>query len=149
MDAYIGVEGYTLPSGFVLKELCVLFPNEEYSYYLFKAPVNKQLSDVDRRTIRYTTTNLNNLSWFDGHIPLEILPDILQEIKQYRIYTYSEIARKMLQELLPVSIVNDIQTLGFKLPSCLPSDNCGREHKPRYCAKAKAVAIKNFLKDFS
>ena len=147
MDVYVGVEGFTLPSGFVLKELCLLHPNKEFSYFLFKPPINQQFSEVDFRTIRYTTTKLNNISWCDGHVPMDSLPAILQEIQQYKIYTYSEIARRMLQEILPVSTVVDVQALGHKLPNCLPSANCGRQHRPRYCAKAKAVAIRDFVEN--
>lgn len=147
MDVYVGIEGYTLPSGYICKELCLMYPNNEYSYYLFKAPQNKHFSEVDHRTIRYTTANLNGLSWYDGHASTDDLPSILREIQQYKIYTYSEIAKKMLQEMLPISSVTNIQTLGFRMPAILPHANCGRIHKPRYCAMAKATAIKDFVED--
>ena len=54
MTAYIGIDGFTLPSGFILKEMCILYPNDEYDHYLFKNP-GWQLTEADRRTIRYTT----------------------------------------------------------------------------------------------
>ena len=80
MDVYIGMEGFTLPRGFIVKELCMMYQNEEFSHFLFKAPLNTTLSDVDQRTVRYTTDKLNRLSWHDGNVPFECLSNILKEV---------------------------------------------------------------------
>lgn len=147
MDVYIGVEGFTLPGGFVLKELCLIYANNEYSYYIFKAPIDISLSEADKRTIRYATENLNNLSWHDGSVPFECIPSILKDVEQYKIGTYGELARRFLQGILTMSSVTNVQASGFKMPPTLPDSGCGRIHSPRYCAKAKARAIKNFMEN--
>lgn len=144
MSAFVGVEGYTLPCGFILKELCIYFPNGEFNHYLFQKP-DWLLSDVARKTIRYTTQNLNNLSYEDGDVPLSQLPGILNKIKDVTVYSYGEAAVKLLQKCLPTTLVENIQDQGYKMPAELPDSNCFRKHKQRYCAKAKAIAIQEFV----
>ena len=145
MEVYIGIDGFTLPSGFIAKEICFMYPNGEFCHLLFKPPVNQNLTRADERTIRYTTSNLNNLVYQDGDVPYECLNDILQTVQLYVIYTYSEVALRFLQSVLPTSIITNIQTQGFKMPSTLPDPACFRRHNCRYCAKAKAIAVKNFV----
>ena len=145
MEVYIGIDGFTLPSGYIVKEICLLYPNWEFCHLLFKPPTNRDLSDVDERTIRYTTTNLNNLVYQDGDVPYECLYDILQAVQLHKIYTYGEVALRFLQNVLPTSMITNIQTQGFTIPSTLPDPACFRRHNFRYCAKAKAIAVKNFV----
>ena len=147
MEVYIAVDGYTIPSGFIVKELCIMFPDEEYNYFLFKPPTNRYLTEADKRTIRYTTSHLNNISYHDGDVPYEFLQEIISRYRQYKIYTYSEVAVKLLQTTLSTSVLTNIQNMGFNMPSTLPNPACFRKHNPRYCAKAKAIAVKNFLKN--
>ena len=33
MFAYIGIEGYNIPSGFIIKELAIVHPNEEFDHW--------------------------------------------------------------------------------------------------------------------
>ena len=77
MSAFIGVKGYTISSGFILKELCIFYPNAEYDHNLFKMP-GWHLTDGDKRTIRYTTQMLNNLSYLGGKVQYEELVNIPQ-----------------------------------------------------------------------
>ena len=147
MEVYIGVDGYTTPNGFIVKEMCIMFPDEEYNYFLFKPPTNLHLTEADQRTIRYATTHLNNLSYHDGDVPYEFLQEIISKYRQYNIYTYSEVAMKLLQKTLSTSVITNIQNMGYKMPSTLPDPACFRKHNPRYCGKAKAIAVKNFLKN--
>ena len=93
MDVYIGVDGYMIPSGFLLKELCILFSNGEYDHFLFSKP-DWNLSERDIRTIRYATQHLNNLDFNDGTTPYEQIPVVLNKIKKFHVYTYSEISKK-------------------------------------------------------
>ena len=95
--------------------------------------------------IRYTTTNLNNLVYQDGDVPYECLYDILQAVQLHKIYTDGEVALRFLQNVLPTSMITNIQTQGFTIPSTLPDPACFRRHNFRYCAKAKAIAVKNFV----
>ena len=143
MSVFVGLEGYTLPSGYMIKELCIIFPNGEYNHFLFQKP-DWLLSEVSRRTIRYATQHLNNLSFEDGDIPYIILPSLLEKIKEFRVYTYSDIAQKFLQQHLPTTSIENIQTTGYQIPKELPDSKCFRDHNQRYCAKAKALEIKKF-----
>lgn len=145
MEVFIALEGYCLPCRFVVKEVCVLFLDGDFDHFLFKAPTNLHLTTVDRRTIRYITAHVNELSYQDGDIPYDTLLNILQKYGQYRIYTYSDIAQQFLQRLLPTTVVINVQDNGFQLPNQLPDPACFRAHPPRYCAKAKVIAIKNFM----
>ena len=119
MTAYIGIDGYTLPSGFILKEMCILYPNDEYDHYLFRNP-GWQLTEADMRTIRYTTQNLNNLCYQDGFIPYDQIANILDSVKDDTICTYSEIAVTILQRYLPTTVIKiykmmDLTCLKFYL----------------------------------
>ena len=146
MNVYVGVEGYTLPSGFILKELVIMFPNTEYSHYIFEKPNDIVLSPQDAKTVRYATRNLNSLNYEDGDISYNQLGTILDKLKDFTIYTYSLIASNLIQKFLPTTVVINSQNLGQKLPKHLPNPNCFRLHQNyRYCAKAKSYAVRNFI----
>ena len=144
MSVVIGVEGYTLPSGFVMKELCMLFPNGEYNHFLFAKP-DMELTEGDLRAMRYTTENLNNLSYDDGDTPYNLIGEILEKVKDCRISTYSEISLKTLQKFLPTTLIVNVQNRGFKMPAVLPKYDCFRNHNSRYCAKSKAFEVMKYL----
>ena len=139
------MDGYTLPSGFIVKEICCMFPNGEFNHYLMEPPMNRDLNDVDRRTIRFATKNLNNLSYHDGWFPYDKMHDIFLRFQEFRVYTYSDLTLKFIQNFLPTTVVINVQELGFQMPEVLPDASCFRLHNARYCAKAKCVAIKKFI----
>jgi len=148
MDVYVGVEGYTLPTRFILKELAIIFPNTEYSQYLFEKPNNIVLSLQDEKTVRYATRHLNSLNYGDGDIPYIQIGPIISKLEHFNIYTYSDIASKLIQKFLPTTVVINTQDLGHKLSKQLPEPNCFRLHQNyRYCAKAKAVEVKDFVEN--
>ena len=144
MDAYVAMDGYTLPSGYIMKELCIIFPNGEYDHFLFSKP-DLHLNTSDIRTIRYTTKYLNNLNFNDGSTPYTLIEKILSKIQEFNIYTYSDVAQKTLQKYLPTTVIVNIQDIGFRMPNTLPKSACFREHNTRYCAKSKAIAIQTFM----
>ena len=145
-EAYIAFDGYTLPFKFIPKEMTVMFTNGEFNHYLFKAPIDLYLSEYDTQTIRYTMRHLNGLSWHDGDVAVEYLPQILEKYRDYWIYTFSSVSSKVLEEMLPTSVIVNVQDLGYSMPKSLPDPQCSRVHRPRYCSKAKAIAIRNFLR---
>ena len=145
LELYITAEGYTLPSGYILKELSILFPNREYKHFIFKKPDSFIPTDKDNYTIRFTTDKLNQLSFTEGDIPYNIINDILTPYKDYRIYTYSYPFQKFLQNILPTTTLINIQSCGYKLPEYLPKPNCFKNHKARYCSLAKAKAVSRFV----
>lgn len=137
---YFGVEGYTLPSGYIAKELVIMQKNGEYQHHILLPP-NGELSHEDYRTIRYVTRNLNGLAYHEGTVPYHTLATILDTIKQHTIYTYGGTAKRFLEAHLPSTVVIDIQEHGYQMPKVLPTSNCPKHHTPRYCALAKARVV--------
>ena len=144
MPVFIGIEGYTLPSCFILKELCVMYPNNDYDHYLFKRP-SVDLTEVDHRTIRYATEKLNELCYSDGFVTYNQIGDALDPVKDDIIFTYSDVAVCVLRKYLPTTVIINIQSKDFKMPKTLPESGCFRKHCQRYCAKAKAIEVKKFM----
>ena len=144
MPVFIGIEGYTLPSGFILKELCIIYPNDDWEQYLFQSPI-VDLTEADERTIRYASKNLNGLGYSDGYIAYSQIGNTLDPVKDDTIYTYSDIAVCTLQKYLPTTVIINIQDKGFLMPKKLPDSGCFRKHCQRYCAKAKAIEVKKFM----
>ena len=145
MEVYIGLEGYMLPQGYIVKELVILHTNDEYDHYILEAPKDLVLSPKDSYTIRWVTKNLNQLSYSDGFIPYNALTRIFQGVCNMTIYTHGCIATDFIQKYLPTTIVINTHINGFKLPELLPAVECSRFHPARYCAKAKAKAIKDYV----
>ena len=143
MEVYIGLEGFTLTKEFILKELVIFYPNNEFNHYIIKNPP-KYLSEKDSRTVRYATENINNLSWYDGDIPYDSVGRILKKVRDWKVYTYGDFAKRFLRKYLPNTVIVDIQT-DCKMPTTLECCDCFRNHPPRYCAKAKAKFIKNYI----
>ena len=145
MFAYIGIEGYNIPSGFIVKELAIVYPNEEFDHYLFKSPNDFLLTAKDEETIRYITRHLNNLSYTDGDIPYSMVGSVLEKLKDYTIYTYGLQTQRLVQGFLPTATIINTQDDGHKLDQHLPDPSCFRIHNFRYCAKSKAIEIQKFV----
>ena len=154
------MEGFLTKSGFIIKELCIFYDSEDFDHYMFEKP-NWTLTGKDLETVRYASTELNGLQLYDGTIPYKEIGGILQSIKDYQIYTFSDLAVKTLRKYLPVTKkIKNIQELGFEMPKELFNSRCFRLHnvldrkhystspRYRYCAKAKAQEVRNFMKCF-
>lgn len=146
-ELYIAAEGFTLPSGYVLKELTIIFPSREYKHFMFKKPDHFYPSPKDLKTIRYASQHFNQLSFTEGDIPYNLISNILTPYKEYTMYTYSDIFVTFLKRRLPTTSVINIQTFGYKLPKTLPKPNCFRNHTARYCSLAKAKQILKILEN--
>ena len=148
MNIFVAFEGFTLPAGYVAKEVTVLFPNGEYNHYILKKPEFRHLSTLDEQTVRYVTRYINGISYVDGNVPYEELGAIIKNLEGYTIYTYSSVAKTLIQDFLPTTVVINIQELDHFLPTSLPNPRCFRNHPNyRYCSKAKAIAIKNIIEN--
>ena len=160
MNAYTSVEGFLTKSGFIIKELCIFYDGEDFDHYMFEKP-NWRLTDADLETVRYASTQLNGLHLCDGSIPYKEIGGILRGIRDYQIYTFSDLAVKTLRKYLPnTKKIKNIQDLGFEMPKLLPNSHCFRSHnvwnkklyvtapKYRYCAKAKALEVRDFMRCF-
>ena len=148
MNAYVGIEGYTTKSGFIHKELCIYYDGEEFDHYLFKRP-GWDLTEKDMKTVRYASSQLNGLHFNDGDIPYEEFGLIPKAIAGYQIYTFSDLAVNTLRKYLPKTWkIKNIQDLGYEMPKHLPNSHCFRSHRSRYCAKSKALEVRDFMKCF-
>ena len=162
MNAYVGVEGFLTKSGFILKELCIFYDDERFDHYIFKEPTwTWELTYRDWETIHYISSQLNGLHLYDGAIPYKDIDGILEGIRGYEIYTFSDLAVKTLRGYLPdTKKIKNIQDLGFEMPKQLPNSHCFRSHtvldqkhyftspRYRYCAKAKAQEVRDFMRYF-
>ena len=145
MNAYVGFEGYFTQSGFVHKELCILYDTDIYDHYLFRKPEEK-LSEADMATVRWATCHLNNLEFNDGCVPYKEIEQIFKKIENYEIYTFSYVAVETLQKYIPnAPKIQNIQEFGYEMPKRLGFAYCFRPHTPRYCAKAKAREVRNYM----
>ena len=106
------------------------------------------LTAQDEMTIRYATRNIHSLNFADGDISYDQIGVILGKLEDYFIYTYSSIAAKFIQQFLPTSVVTNTKDLGHILAESQPDPNCFRIHRDyRYCAKAKAIEVKDFIEN--
>lgn len=147
MKIYIAAEGFQLKRLYVLKELHVLGENEEYKHFFFKAPLTLEPDEVDRKTIRYTTRNLSQLSWSEGDVPYEAIRPILQKFENHTLYTYGYTTTNFLKTILPTTVIIDTRDYQLQMPKEIPKQRCFYNHCPRYCAMAKAHVIKQHVEE--
>ena len=146
MRVVIGLDGYTLKSGFIAKELVILFSNGEFEHYIFNN-LPTMLTQDEFRTVRYVTKNLSGLNYRDGMVDYSLLGEIFKRISNFHVYTYGDLCTKVLQSYLPTTLISNVQHMGFTMPSILEDRGCFKKHvKYRYCAKSKAFTINDFVK---
>ena len=143
-SVYIAVEGFTLPGKFIVKELTLLFENEEFNHFIFEAPDNFTPSSKEKTTIRYTTNNIHGLKYTDGFIPYSKLEEVISKLHNCDVYCYGINTVNLIQRFIPYTPVTNIQNCGYTMPSTLPQFRCCRVHRARHCTLAKATAIKEY-----
>ena len=146
------LEGFTLPSGYYIKELTIMNENGNgYQHFHFNAPDNFQPTPSDQCTINYTTRHLNQLTLCDDSLlPYSTIEIILQNLSTRTIYVAGHSAYNFIKNYLPLTnIINISSTHDFKYPPTLDPVSCFKTHRPRYCSLAKARCIKNFMQGFS
>lgn len=149
MSLLITTEGFTLPSGYYVKELTILLPNGDYKHLMFKKPDYYIPTAIDERTIRYTTEKLNGLPFSEGDVPYDLIHEILKPYENFTIYTYSNISAKFLRDYLPLTTIFNVQDRDFQMPPELPKANCFKSsHRSRYCSLAKALAVRKYMEGF-
>ena len=143
---FVAVEGYSLPNGFVVKELTVIKNNSDVDHFIFMKP-DVVFTAAETKTIAWTTKYLNGLKLTDGHIPYNTVPHIISQLSHSKIFCYGSLTTKFLRSIIPLGYIIDVQLKGFSLPKNLKDSHlrCGRSHPIRFCAMAKANAIKNFI----
>lgn len=145
----ISIEGYRLPSGFIVREMSVIFDNGNFQHFEFKCPTGYYPTMQDQDTIKYTTRYLNEIHYYDdGLLPYSVVDDILRSLANQTIYVGGHSTFNFITAKLPLTRVIDIcKTFEFRYPKILlPSSKCFRQHNNRYCSAAKAEYVQGFLK---
>ena len=143
------LEGFTLPSDYIVKELTVVFDSGNHEHFHFKAPPGFQPTATDLRTIKFASNYLNQLTLEDQSLlPYSAIDTILQAVASNTIYVAGNSAYNFMTAKLPFTKVIDIcKTYNFIYPKDLPPTNCFKRHRYRYCSLAKAEYIKSFMRD--
>ena len=146
---FLALEGYNLapPTGYIIRELTVICDNDDYQHFHFRAPDNFHPTDKEKRTIKYTTTHLNQLYINDtALLPYSTLNYILKNLSSNTIYVAGQCAYNFIKSKIEFSNVIDIcMDYNFTYPKTLPKSNCFKDHNPRYCSLSKCKYIKNFM----
>ena len=137
------IEGFTTQNeGFILRELTLIFPNEQEQHFQFKNPENMYLNPDEMKIAKFSQRHLNGFSPTDNEsccLPAAVYPKILEEIQYCRIYCAGEIERCFFAKNLPDSKVIDVYSLiDFNYPTQLDNPNCFKLHRYRNCSLAKA-----------
>ena len=143
----VTLEGFTLTSGFIAKELTVFYNNRNFQHFHFTKPIDFQPTAQELCTIKYTSEVLSKLYLDDfSLLPYTTINTILRQISSHKIYVAGHTAHKFITTHLPTTKVIDIcKEYKFKYPLVLPSVACFKEHTPRYCSLAKAKNIYKFM----
>ena len=144
LSVYVGVEGFTLPGRFIVKELTLMFSNGEFNHTLFEAPKDYCATTEDLVTIKYTTNFIHGLSFKEGDMPYIKLTDFIGRLDNCKVFCYGDNTRRLIQSFIPFTPVVDIRLDGYVMPTVLPSSNCGRNHAGRNCSMSKTFAVKQY-----
>ena len=83
---YVGVEGFLLKSGYIVKELSYVYEDDRRDHYRFAAPEGLFLTPAEALTVRYVSKNLNGLSLNDIGIKYDQLHDIVSQLSGKRCF---------------------------------------------------------------
>ena len=151
-NAYVGVQGFDLTNGFIVKEITVLYPNERRNmHHILKPPDSYYydfgINDQDKLTIRDTISSLHGIEYGEGDHDYDMLGSVLNKLEDHTVYTCGARAAKLLDgPFLGIDKVVNIYDMGYIMPNYLPNSDCGRVHEDyRYCSKSVATAVKNFI----
>ena len=140
---YVGIEGFTLPNEYIVKELTLLYEEERFDHILFQPPPNFTPNTTERKSISYISQKLHHLNYNEGWMPYSLLGHVLKSLINTHVYCYGRNAANMLKQHLPTTPITDLQEMGYQMPTILPRAKCGRDHNGRYCSLAKALACKD------
>ena len=144
---FVGIEGFTLPSQFIVKELTMLFSNGEFNHNLFEIPMDYTPTLEDLTTVKYATKYIHSLSFTEGDMPYNKLTEFVRRLESCKVYCYGHSTRKLIETLIPFTPVIDVQQEGFAMPKTLPRSNCGRSHEGRNCSMSKAYCVKQYCEN--
>ena len=146
----VSFEGVNLSHRYVVREMTLLFVEDDAVRHYFFNPPNLNLTPADKRTDGYTQTYLGGIG-VNTEIPGALGADVYRHIlttlgNRYRVLCVGEIAAKLLTQILPYADIWELQSLaGLTYPKTLRNCYCGYNHQPRYCSLAKTWYIRNFM----
>ena len=137
--AILSLDGINLASGFISKELSIFLEDERTSrHYVFKIPIDLQLTSSDRKTEYYHHQILGGLRLSDncvGSLEYYSHVGIIQSLSNYTVYVVGHVALKFVTRIISGSDVYDIRQIAHhQFPKQLPQASCGVHHNPRYCS---------------
>ena len=77
---YVGVEGFLLKGGYIVKELSYVYEDARVDHYRFAAPDDLFLTPAEAITVRYVSKNLNGLSLHDNGVNYSQLETIIRQL---------------------------------------------------------------------
>ena len=145
------LEGVTLPSQYLVKELSIVYDGScaEYQHFQFKPPPGFNPTPLELRTIKFATNNLHQLPLYDRSLlAYSTIDSILQSLEPQTIIVAGNSAFSYVTSKLPFSRVIDIcQQYNFTYPKQLDPACCFKTHRPRYCSLSKGLYIKQFMQE--
>ena len=110
MSIFVGAEGFQLGNTFILTVLHLsVGDSTDYKHFVFKAPL-LPFTAIERRSIRYCTRYLHQISRTEGDVPYSALVPIIKKMESSTLYCYGYTTARFLRKLLPTSIIIDTQT---------------------------------------
>ena len=149
MSIFVGAEGFQLGNTFILTVLHLSVgdtDSTDYKHFVFKAPL-LPFTAIERRSIRYCTRYLHQISRTEGDVPYSALVPIIKKMESSTLYCYGYTTARFLRKLLPTSIIIDTQTEGYKMPTGIPSAPCFTTNASRHFAASKANAIRKYVNE--
>ena len=148
------IEGFPMENGgYILRELTLLFPNDQEQHFQFKNPSNMCLNIDEMRTAKFCQRHLNGFSPTDDEsccLPAEVYPKILETIQHSRIYCAGETTRLFFARHLPDASITDVYSLfDFRYPKEFSENpGCFKMHRFRYCTLAKCRYLAQRLQGY-
>lgn len=145
------MQGFTLSSGFRVKELAI-GDGESISHFIFQPDISyERLNKRECRQVRWEENNLHHLHYENGYVPYNQLKDILEqhtcgvEVVFVKGSQKEKVLRDLLSSVKPV-IINLQDNIYCPLLS-LSQNSCAYHYKSESsCAIENVKLILKFLK---
>lgn len=150
MSIFLDIQGFRNNGDFILKELAfVSYDGDVIAHHLFQAPFSfSLLSDKDKITNSWLSSNYHFLPWYSGTVKYTKLPLIIEEIAQKydTVYVKGKEKLNFLKVYFPYGCnVVDLEEYGC--PSLLSlsrksQPTCIKQH--RYCALSICMRLREW-----
>ena len=143
-------EGINLSHRYVVREMTLLFVEDDAIRHFFFDSPNIHLTPEDKRTDGFTQSYLGGIgvkTEIPGALGADHFKHILTSLgNRYRVLCVGDIAANLLHQILPYADIWELQSLaGLTYPKSLRNCYCGFDHQPRFCSLAKTWYIRHFM----